>query len=130
MHPEHEEAMRWDFNDRVAMSWKALWPGVTRADADEIDRRVSEYDQRWQAGPHAHEWAFLHAAYIDWRDRPDQMRHFVADITANPTIYRDHGLTDVQRRSLDQAHNIASEERAAVRALNPPPERRPIHRQR
>ncbi|MGW4125871.1 hypothetical protein [Nocardia sp. NPDC004711] len=130
MHSEHEEAMRFDFQDRVALSWKALQPGVTDAQISEIECRMSEYDQRWQAGPHAMEWDFLHAAYTDWRDQPQLMAKFAEDLRVNPTVYADYGLTDVQRRSLDQARTIAHEQRSAIDAPDASAQRLPIRRDR
>ncbi|MFD6357266.1 hypothetical protein ACFXO9_27170 [Nocardia tengchongensis] len=130
MHSEHEEAMRFDFHDRVTLSWAAMWPGVTDVEAAEIDRRVSEYDQRWTQGPHAQEWEFLHAAYADWREQPDKMRKFTDDLDVHPGVWAAGGLTDLQRRSLDQARNIAHEERCAINELNPPAQRLPIRRDR
>ncbi|MEV6101458.1 hypothetical protein [Nocardia sp. NPDC051981] len=126
MHREHEEAMRSDFSERIGISLTALAPGLTDDQADEIYRRVGEFDQRWLSGPHAQEWAFLHAAYTDWRDQPEAMAKLVADVRANPGMYADHGLTDIQSRSLDQAHNIAREERCAMQALKPPVQRQPM----
>ncbi|MEV6100662.1 hypothetical protein [Nocardia sp. NPDC051981] len=130
MHREHEEAMRADFSDRVAISLNALAPGVTDDQVDEIRRRVAEYDQRWQSGPHAQEWAFLHAAYTDWRDYPEDMRIFVEDLRTNPTVYADYGPTEVQLRSLNQAHNIAREQRCAQQTWKPSTQREPIRRDR
>lgn len=130
MHSEHEEAMRADFSDRFAISLNALAPGVTDEQADEIRRRVAEYDQRWQSGPHAQEWAFLHAAYTDWRDFPEDMGAFVEELRTNPTVYADFGPTGVQMRSLDQALNIACELRCARQAWQPDTQREPIRRDR
>lgn len=131
MHAEHEEAMRADYSDRAAESWKAFWSGVTDAEAYEIRCRVAEYDQRWRLGPHAQEWEFLRAAHADWRDRPEDMRRFTEDIDTHRKVYDDFGLTEVQRRSIAQAAAIASEERSAIGALTPPPPlRQPIQRER
>ncbi|WP_458686409.1 hypothetical protein [Nocardia tengchongensis] len=130
MHSEHEEAMRWEFRDCIAMSWKALRPGVTGTEAEEIACGIAEYDQRWQSGPHAREWNFLCAAYSDWREQPENMRKLAEDLRINPTVYADGGMTEVQRRSLDQARNIAHEERCAVEAFTTPTQRTPIQRER
>ncbi|MGX1805172.1 hypothetical protein ACWIGI_05610 [Nocardia sp. NPDC055321] len=130
MYDEHEEAMRADFSDRFGESLKALWPGLSPSEVSEIDRRVGEYDQRWTDGPYEAEWKFLHACYQDWRDRPREMRIFADDVRANPGVYIANGLTEVARRSIDQAENAASEERSAIRSLRPPAERLPIRRER
>ncbi|WP_067704481.1 hypothetical protein [Nocardia jejuensis] len=130
MHKEHEEAMRSDFSDRFGESLKALWPGLSTIEVTEIDRRVSEYDHRWTEGPYAMEWEFLHACYRDWRDRPVEMRVFAEDVRAYPGVYTANGLTEVARRSIDQADNVAREEQSAIRALRPAPERLPISRER
>ncbi|MFE3986549.1 hypothetical protein ACFXPR_18885 [Nocardia tengchongensis] len=130
MHSEHEEAMRADFSDRAAISLNALAPRVSGEQVEEIGRRVAEYDQRWESGPHAQEWAFLHAAYNDWRDFPEDMGVFVEDLRANPTVYAEFGPTEVQMRSLDQAHNIARELRCARQAWKSSTQREPIRRDR
>ncbi|WP_306359518.1 hypothetical protein [Nocardia sp. CC227C] len=128
MHHEHEEAMRAEFSDCIALSWQTL-----RADpavhVDGIQARVNEYDQRWQSGPHAREWNFLCAAYTDWRDYPEDTAKLVADIDAHRDVYHGAGFTDTQRRSLDQARNIANEERSAIRAYSPP-QQLPVQRER
>ncbi|MFE3958598.1 hypothetical protein ACFXPS_31045 [Nocardia sp. NPDC059091] len=130
MYREHEEAMRSEFYERVGIGLTALAPGITDGQADEIYRRVGEFDRRWLSGPHAQEWAFLDAAYTDWRDQPQLMAKFVEDLRVNPTVYVDYGLTDVQRRSLDQARTIAHEHRCAIDAWDPPTQRLPIRRDR
>ncbi|MFE3080894.1 hypothetical protein [Nocardia tengchongensis] len=130
MHSEHEDAMRSEFHDCITLSWTAIQPGLADAEAADINRRVGEYDQRWQSGPHAQEWNFLCAAYTDWRDHPEDMHTFVEDLRTNPTVYADFGPSEVQLRSLDQAHNIAREERCAMGALKPSMQREPIRRDR
>lgn len=130
MHPEHEEAMRTDFADRVATAWAATWPGVTDAEACEIACSVAEYDQRWSSGPHAQHWAFLHACYLDWQRHPAQMRLLTADVDVHRAIYDNAGLTDIHRRSLRQAGHLTDEERAISRGTPVQPHHIPLHRER
>ncbi|QLY33968.1 hypothetical protein H0264_18585 [Nocardia huaxiensis] len=127
MHIEHEEAMRADFHDRFAETLKTLLPNISDAQRAQCAARIAEYEQRWHAGPYAQEWEFLHAAYADFRDHPQEMARFAADLDANRELWKGNGLTDVMRRSVDQARTIAAEERSALAVLR---EQQPIRRER
>ncbi|MFB8001546.1 hypothetical protein [Nocardia sp. NPDC056000] len=129
MHAEHEEAMRSDFHDCIALSWKAWRPGITSTESDGIYRAVDDYDTRWSQGPYGREWDFLCASYKDWRDLPHDMDKFAQDVRANPDKYTEFGVTEVQRRSIDQAENIVREERSLLRA-QPYTKQLPIRRER
>lgn len=107
MYREHEEMMRREFFEQTRLSRNAFRSDITEAELNRIYTRQADYDQRWYAGPHVDEWAFLQSAYDDWQQRPKQMARFVSDVEHNHQLYRDFGLTDVQRRSLFQARDLA-----------------------
>lgn len=124
MHPEHEQMMRQEFFEQAQRARDAYRSDVTSTELDRIDLDVAAYDERWLGGPHADQWAFLAAAYDDWRRQPKQMQRFVGDIDANRSKYgKDFGLTDVQYRSMMQARELTSHQTTRHQPSDP----RPVH---
>lgn len=122
MYPEHEEAMRRDFFEQAQLSRNTFRSGITEPELNRIYTAQAEYDQRWYAGPHVEEWAFLQAAYDDFQQQPKQMARFVADVEQHHTLYGDFGLTDVRRRSLFQARDLVHLDHTRAPIENPQPQ--------
>ncbi|MEV0294224.1 hypothetical protein [Nocardia sp. NPDC050710] len=111
MEREHEEAMRADFAEQVDLERKAYRPGVTDADIDAIFGQRDEIEKRWDRGPHAEHWGYLSDAYDDWSRSPETMRRFQENVDYNGG----YGLTDVQRRSQEQARTLTRNDRPRPR---------------
>ncbi|MFE3195021.1 hypothetical protein ACFXHA_38865 [Nocardia sp. NPDC059240] len=108
MHREHEELMRREFFEQAQLG---RTQAQTRSDYqyERLAVARAEYDDRWLAGPHADQWAFLSASYDDWQRAPKTMAKFMDNldrIRAHPGF--DFTVTDVQRRSLEQARDLVT----------------------
>ncbi|WP_435590787.1 hypothetical protein [Nocardia sp. bgisy118] len=110
MQREHEEAMRADYTEHDALGRQMFADGVTDADIDRIDTQRVEIEKRWHSGPHAEHWAYLSDAHEDWRQAPKTMQRMLADADHNGPGY---GLTDIERRSQEQARALTGHDRLA-----------------
>ncbi|NKY48374.1 hypothetical protein [Nocardia cerradoensis] len=110
MQREHEEAMRAEFAEKVALERTMFNAGVTDAEFDRMSRRSNDIDNRWASGPHAEHWAFLGDAHHDWQHNPETMERFRADIAHNLATDGHVGLSDVQVRSLEQARTLTQQQ--------------------
>ncbi|MVU79481.1 hypothetical protein GPX89_19810 [Nocardia sp. ET3-3] len=108
MHREHEELMRREFFEQAQL---ARTQAQTRSEFqyERLALTRANYDDRWLAGPHAQEWAFLSASYEDWQRDPKSMTVLMNNLDH---IHAHHGkvfgLTDVRRRSLEQARDLVT----------------------
>ncbi|MEU7141710.1 hypothetical protein ABZ942_19825 [Nocardia sp. NPDC046473] len=111
MEREHEEAMRVDFAEHTRLNaelFHAEYLDRWDADTDEQARQRDQIHERWSASPHAEQWNYLRKAHHGWGLHPDRTRQFMDWVEH----YRDLGhdqVTDVQRRSLEQARELAGE---------------------
>ncbi|MGK8559557.1 hypothetical protein [Nocardia gipuzkoensis] len=123
MEREHEEAMRADFTTYAELERQMFRPSVTEYEIELIDMRQHELAGRWESGPHAEHWRYLNDAYEDWRRSPDTMLRLVDNLAHNGG----EGATEVERRSLLQAGQLAVRDSQTVRDAferhtNPTPE--------
>ncbi|MGW0247982.1 hypothetical protein ACWDYH_15250 [Nocardia goodfellowii] len=107
MEREHEEAMRTDFTTYSELGQQMSRPSVTDREIQYLDLERQFVAERWEAGPHAEHWNYLEEAYRDFDERPDTMRRFCDNLDHNDGF----GLTDVQRRSLEQARTLTEASR-------------------
>ncbi|WP_036499208.1 hypothetical protein [Nocardia aobensis] len=103
MLPEHEEAMRADFAERAALDRQLDERDTDPATAERVCDRIDAIDDRWDTGPHARQWAFLHHVYADWDTRPVAMSEDLDRLRAERAAGHDIGLSDVEFRSVEQA---------------------------
>ncbi|QVI22906.1 hypothetical protein KHQ06_08060 [Nocardia tengchongensis] len=116
MHREHEALMRSEFHDRTILQWQADRPGISSGEQRRLHRHITQYDQRWAAGPHATDWQFLTDALREWQDRPDEMDVYLAGLDYQRRAFgRLDQVSETQWQSLVQAHNIAHEDRIRQR---------------
>ncbi|WP_406237520.1 hypothetical protein [Nocardia sp. NBC_01009] len=111
MQREHEEAMRLDFQQHYQLGRDMYGPGVTEADIERLDVDRVDIEKRWRSGPHAEHWNYLEDAQSDWQRAPKTMSRFMEDVDHNGG----HGLTEIQRRSQEQARELTGNDRTRPR---------------
>ncbi|MVU79483.1 hypothetical protein GPX89_19820 [Nocardia sp. ET3-3] len=110
MQPEHEEAMRVDFAERVRLTDEmglALQTSATEAELADLDMQRNSIDIGWYRGPHAKDWRYLNIAFNTWAFAPEQARQHLDWAK----YYRDEvgqdQLTPLQWRSIEQAQELS-----------------------
>ncbi|WP_040698934.1 hypothetical protein [Nocardia vinacea] len=112
MEREHEEAMRADFTTYVELGRQMYRPSTSEAEIQLLDMQQQVVADRWESGPHAEHWNYLEDAREDWRRAPDTMRRFLDNVDHNGG----YGLTEIQRRSQEQARDLTTQDRPRTRS--------------
>ncbi|MFD0000159.1 hypothetical protein [Nocardia sp. NPDC127526] len=110
MQPEHEEAMRADFAERVRLIdevYHAEHLDATSQEIEQYHRGIDRLDTAWSQGPHQQEWHYLRIAYTSWtRDANGARQHLDWARYYRDEIGQDQ-LTAVQWRSIEQAQELS-----------------------
>ncbi|WP_280410089.1 hypothetical protein [Nocardia brasiliensis] len=119
MEPEHEQAMRADFNEVAELRHQAWRPSTPITETNELFAQISATNRRWLDGPHREHWQYLDDAYSDWHARPDTMARLVENVEHNRAQGYDAGMPDIEYRSQLQAREVTEVERARKRDRPP-----------
>ncbi|WP_433629114.1 hypothetical protein [Nocardia sp. CA-120079] len=111
MEREHEEAMRADYQQHYQLGLDMFRDRITETDIERLDSDRIEIEKRWQDGPHTEQWAYLSDAQHDWERSPATMSRFMENVDHNGG----YGLTDIQRRSQQQARELTGNDRPRPR---------------
>ncbi|MEU7633855.1 hypothetical protein AB0C34_28405 [Nocardia sp. NPDC049220] len=111
MEREHEEAMRADYTTYTELGRQMLRPSTSAAEIQAIDMQQQIVADRWEFGPRAQHWQYLEDADEDWKRSPKVMARMLDNIDHSGGA----GVSDVQRRSPEQARQLTGNDRPQPR---------------